>query len=98
MSAEYASSAKPRWAVTAWVDSNFVYIEIPIKDKAPFISKYALTASGLGEALGQMKKYHTIEAGPPQYTIPPRLPSTASQHSNTTRTRALAILRKHGIL
>lgn len=98
MSAEYASSAKPSWAVTSWVDANNVYIEIPIKDKPPFISKYPLTAEGLGLALGQMKRYHTLEAGPPQYVVPPRITANNSKYTNDTRTKALAILRKHGIL
>lgn len=98
MSAQFASSGKPRWSVVAWVDHNNIFIEIPIKDKPPFISKYALTSAGLGEALGQMKRYHTIEAGPQKYDIPARLPSIASKYNDKTRATALAILRKHGIL
>lgn len=98
MSAEYASSAKPRWAVTAWVDANNVFIEIPIKDKPPFISKYPLTTDGLSLALNQMKKFHTIEAGPPQFVIPPRVAANNSKYSDDTRSKALAVLRKHGIL
>lgn len=98
MTAEYASSAKPRWAVTAWVDANNVFIEIPIKDKPPFISKYPLTAEGLGLALGQMKKFHTVESGPPQYVIPPRIAANSAKYPSDTRAKTLAILRKHGIL
>lgn len=98
MSAEYASTAKPRWAVCAWTDANNIFIEIPIKDKPPFISKYPLTAEGLGLALGQMKKFHTIEAGPQQYIVPPRVVANAGKYSNDTRSKALAIMRKHGIL
>lgn len=98
MTAEYASSAKPRWAVTAWTDANNVFIEIPIKDKPPFISKYPLTAEGLGLALGQMRKFHTVESGPQQYTIPPRLAANQAKYPADTRAKTLAILRKHGIL
>jgi len=95
MSATFATSAKPRWAVIAWVDHNNVFIEIPIKDKAPFIDKFPLTAAGLGEALGKMRNYHTIEAGPSTYSAPPR---HTPKGSSTRNELALAILRKHGIL
>lgn len=95
MSAEFLVSAKPSWAVIAWTDHNNIFIEIPIKDKAPFLSKYPLTAIGLGEALSQMKRFHTIESGPAVYSAPPRHSPKAP---NKTNEIALAILRKHGIL
>lgn len=98
MSAEYASSMKPHYAVIAWVDHNNVFIEIPIKDKPPFISKYPLTTEGLGLALNQMKKFHTVESGPPQYVIPPRIAVNTTKYPSDTRAKTLAILRKHGIL
>lgn len=95
MSAEFATTAKPRWAVVMWVDHNNIFCEIPIKDKAPFITKYPLTTPGLNEALSTMKKYHTIESGPAIYSAPPRPTPKAQPRTNEI---ALAILRKHGIL
>lgn len=94
----FASSGRPRWAVCAWTDANNVFIEIPIKDKPPFISKYPLTTEGLGLALNQMKKFHTVEAGPPQYVFPPRIAANSTKYPSDTRAKTLAILRKHGIL
>lgn len=95
MSAEFATSGKPRWSVIAWVDHNNVFIEIPINGKAPWIDKFPLTAAGLGEALAKMRSYHTIESGPAIYSAPPRPTPKAQPRTNEI---ALAILRKHGIL
>ena len=95
MSANFATSGKPTWAVTAWVDHNNVFIEIPVKDQAPWIDKFPLTAAGLGEALSKMRSYHTVQAGPSTYSAPPRPTVLASTKTNAL---ALAILRKHGIL
>lgn len=97
LGAEFAESARPRWAVTAWVDHNNIFIEIPIKDKPPFIVKFPLTAEGLGEALKKMRNYHVIEAGPAVYQIPPRLISEPVLVTNR-KAMARAILRKHGII
>lgn len=94
----FATTARPRWAVTSWVDHNNIYVEIPIKNQAPFVAKYPLTAEGLGLALNQMKKFHTVEAGPPQYVIPPRIAANSAKYPSDTRAKTLAVLRKHGIL
>lgn len=97
MTAEFLPAHKPRWAVIAYVDNNNVFVEIPVKDQAPFIAKYPLTAAGLGEALSRMKAYHAEKSGPPVYTVPPRIASTPSPYRDDTRAKAQAILRKHGI-
>lgn len=98
MTATFAPTAKPRWAVTAWVDDNNVFVEIPIKDQAPFIAKYSLTAAGLNEALGRMRDYHTEKSGPPVYVVPPRIASTPSKYPDATREKAKEVLRKLGIV
>lgn len=98
MSAEFLPTAKPRWAVTAWVDHHNIFIEIPVKDQAPFIAKYAKSAAGLSEALGRMMEYHAEKSGPPVYTVPPRIASTPSPYRDDVRAKARQILRKHGIV
>lgn len=97
MSAEFLPTAKPRWAVTAWLDANHVFIEIPVKDQAPFIAKYPRTAAGLAEALSRMADYHAEKSGPPVYVIPPRIASTPSPYRDDTRAKARAVLVKLGI-
>ena len=98
LGAEYATSARPHWAVTAWVDANNVFIEIPIKDKPPFIAKFPRTPSGLAEALAKMMAYHVLEAGPAVYEIPPRPVLAESSLTTNRKAMARAILRKHGII
>ena len=95
----FAPSAKPRWAVTAWVDANNIFIEIPIRDAAPFIWKSPLTTAGLAEARGRMRDYHTQLSGPPVY-IPPHRPATKlppPTYPLATQLAAQEILRKLGI-
>lgn len=98
MTAEFLTANKPRWAVIAYVDDNHVFVEIPVKDQAPFIAKYPLTAIGLGEALGRMREYHREKSGPPIYSPPPRIASTPSPYKDDTRAKARAALVKAGIL
>lgn len=98
MSAEFAITGRPRWAVTAWVDHNNVFVELPVKDQAPFIMKFPLTASGLGEALAKMRSYHVAEAGPPVYTIPPRLAPNEPVLVTNRKAMVRSILRQRGII
>lgn len=98
MSAGFATSARPRWAVTAWVDHRNIFIELPVKDQAPFIMKFLKTPDGLREALQKMMDYHVVEAGPPVYQIPPRLTPNEPVLVTNRKALARAILRKHGIL
>jgi hypothetical protein len=98
MSASLAPTARPRWAVTAWVDHNNVFVEIPIKDQSPFIAKFPLTPAGLGEALAKMRNYHTIEAGPAVYQVPPRTPLTEPVAVTNRKAMVSALLRQRGII
>lgn len=50
-----APSFKPPWAVVAWCDDRFIYIELPVKDGPPYIFKEALTNDGLNKALHLMR-------------------------------------------
>lgn len=98
MSDTFASSAKPPWAVIAWVDERSVYIELPVKDQAPFITSFQLNEQGLSKALNLMRKQHKEEFGPQQYQIPHREYKTTAGVSDDTRAKAHAILRRMGII
>lgn len=58
MSAIAGTTAKPLWAVTAWVDDNAVYVELPTLTGPYYISKFPLTESGLSKALNLMRTIH----------------------------------------
>jgi len=94
----FATEAKPRWAVIAWVDDHNVFIEIPIKDQAPFVAKFLNSPQGLAEALTRMRDYHKEMAGPSKYIPTPRAASgRPSQYGLSTRAKAQEILRKMGL-
>lgn len=96
--AEYALSAKPRWAVTAWVDHNNVFVELPVRDQAPFIMKFHKTPEGLREALQKMMDYHVAEAGPPVYQVPPRIAPNEPVLITNRKAMVRSILRQRGII
>ena len=51
-----ANSFRPPWAVTAWCDDRFIYIEIPsVDDGPPYIFKEQITNDGLSKALHLMR-------------------------------------------
>ena len=57
--AHYSTTGAPAWAITTWVDDNFVYTQIPAKDGgAPLIQKYPLTFEGLSASLSLMRAIH----------------------------------------
>src|SRR6185503_8957001 len=58
MNATYSTSARPPWAVTTWVDSSNIFIEVPYKDNPPLVLKYALSEGGLAKALALMIETH----------------------------------------
>jgi hypothetical protein len=65
MMGHYLTNGAPAWAITAWVDDNFVYTQIPsTKGEPPYIQKYPLTSTGLGEALALMREIYR-ERHPP---------------------------------
>lgn len=58
MTASFAPSGRPTWAITCWADDVAVYVELPCKDGPPYITKYALTEAGLSKALSLMRELH----------------------------------------
>ena len=55
MSGAVAPSGRPSYAVVAWADDQYVYVELPCKDAAPYIMKFPLSENGLSQALHLMK-------------------------------------------
>lgn len=88
MSATLDPNPIPRHAVHAWMDEVRIYIAIPIKGKAPFIDAFPNTTEGLGEALRKMRNYHTRQAAPPVYVMPPRAPVAAPTARDPLSTNA----------
>jgi hypothetical protein len=96
----YAPTARPHYAVSAWLDDHNVFVEIPVRDQPPFIAKYRNDPEGFAQALRAMREYHRAQEAPPKYT-PPARPSTTlppSAYPDTTRAKAHAILTKLGLL
>jgi len=113
MMGHYATSAAPAWAIVTWVDDNFVYTQIPsTRGAAPFIQKYPLTSTGLGEALSLMREIYREQNPPgkgydflsrtrPATLIAPQQKGKKGKPLAGTqeqRDKAAAILRKMGIL
>lgn len=98
MSAILDPNPIPRHAVLVWADERNAFMAIPMKGKAPFITRFPLTAQGLGEALAKMRNYHTRSAGPPIYTPPPRPTAQLAQRgplsSDARLTLAQDILKR----
>lgn len=110
MSATALPTAKPPWAVTAWCDHNYIYVEMPCKDAPPYIIKEPLSEGGLGRALGLMRRLYVAEAPRPttaekaDYTKDhPKIRKVtqavaAKGFSEEARLSVRDVLRKRGIL
>jgi len=96
MSDTFATEAKPPYAVFAWMDDFNIFVEIPVKDQAPFIAKYRNDAQGFEQALRAMREYHRAVEAPPKYT-PPIRPVKPLGARTTTQAKAADILRRMGI-
>lgn len=51
-------TSAPEWAVTAWVDDRYVYVELPVITGPNYVTKFPLTEAGLSKALNLMRKTH----------------------------------------
>lgn len=96
-----ARSARPVWAVTAWVDDNFVFVELPTTDAPNYIMKFDLTEAGLSKALKLMRDTHR-KAQPTggYYKLPDqpivRKVAKPSQFTDDQRAKARATLKRLG--
>lgn len=96
-----ATSFRPAYAITMWVDTRYVYCEIPAKDPAnpPLVMKYAKTEGGLTKALSLMAT-RAAEAGPSglHYIEPATKITKASTFTEDQRVKARDVLRKMGLI
>lgn len=95
----YDHTARPAWAVTAWCDDRFIYIELPVKDGPPYIQKFSLTEGGLSKALHMMRDARAKHPVAPHYSFlaldsHPKIVKKKSIVSQEQRDRATAVLRR----
>lgn len=108
MTATFAKSAKPSYAVTCWADDNNVFVELPCDNAPPYIITFALTSDGLGKALSVMRELYVRELPirrggkePANYTRSdshPKLVKPSVTATESQRESARAVLRKLGII
>lgn len=95
-----AKSAKPVWAVTAWVDDNNVFVELPTTDAPNYIMKFDLTEAGLSKALKLMRDTHRKAQPTGGYYQLPQQPIvrkvSKSQFTEDQRAKARATLKRLG--
>lgn len=97
----YSLTAKPAYAVVAWVDDNHVYVELPCTDGPPYITKYANTEAGLSKALGLMRDIHRKMkpvGGTFNLTQHPKLIRRDGKASGASHAKARAILKQMKII
>lgn len=56
--AQACSSGAPPWARHTWYDANFLYLEFPMAEAAPYIMKFSFSEGGLTDALHTMKRLY----------------------------------------
>lgn len=56
--AKACSSGAPPWARLTWHDANYIYMEFPIANSAPYIMKFSTCEGGLTSALNIMKRLY----------------------------------------
>lgn len=93
------TTARPPWAVTAWCDTRYVYVEFPVKGSIPFVMKFALSEAGLSKALWLLRERH--EAGHPlrmEKDTHPRINRPKPIATEAQRVTVLSILKKNGLV
>lgn len=56
--AQACLTGAPHWARHTWYDANFLYLEFPIAEAAPYIMKFSFSEGGLTDALHTMKRLY----------------------------------------
>lgn len=56
--AQACSTGAPLWARLTWHDANFIYMEFPMANSAPYIMKFSTCEGGLTAALNIMKRLY----------------------------------------
>lgn len=97
MNATAAKSARPPWAIVAWVDDNSIYTEIPCVSGPPLIQKYALTEGGLSTALNFLRHFHRQhqpKGGDYKITLQANIKTPKVSGTSAEREKAREILKK----
>lgn len=102
MSATFARTAAPKYALLTWADANAIYLEIPAKDPTklpPLVMAFSKTEGGLTKALAYVTRRHSDFAGPQQYKLPEdaKLPTKPALGSTMQQAHAQAVLRRLGV-
>jgi hypothetical protein len=97
---------RPPWAITCWVDDNYVYVEMP-GQPIPYIQRHSLTEAGFSKALNALRTVHrehgSRKGGHVKYAMPkpkvttPRTKRGKDDFSPEQRMNALAVLKKMGL-
>ena len=98
--ADAARSARPPWALTCWVDDNFIYSEVPCANGPPLIQKYPLTEGGLSHALNFLRTFHRKHqptGGDYKITLQANIKRAKPEGNEAQRAKAREILRKLNI-
>jgi len=103
MSGVPLSTAKPPYAVVAWVDDYNVFVELPSVEGPPYILSYQLSEGGLAQALKVMRTaYEAVKPKPSRGkfspTAPVREPTVIKDFSKTQRAVVREILKKQGLI
>jgi len=101
MSASFAESGRPPWAVIAWTDYTNVYIELPSKEGPPYIQSFALSEAGLSKALHLMRDLHKRDLpryGTHKVVQPVIQRKGAAQGSEASRDKVRELLKRKGII
>lgn len=107
--AQASTSGAPPWARLTWHDANYIYMEFPMANAAPYIMKFSKTEGGLTAALNIMKRLYqdcdvqareTYRKPSGGYTVKrTRTPPKVSSPATEAQAEAVrAMLRKGGYI
>jgi len=99
MTATFAPSAAPPWAIRVWADDRSVYAEVP-SINGPCVVAYARSEGGLSQALTTLGAMHTAEGHGDPYLRPAAVAKNLMKDGITQKDldSARAALKELGIL
>lgn len=98
MTATFARSAAPSYAVMTWADELNIYMQLPSVN-GPYVARFARSEGGLSAALHHMGAMHIEHSGAPY--VRPALPSKELMAKGLTqndREAARDALKKLGVI
>jgi len=98
---------RPPWAITCWVDDEYVYVEMP-GETMPYIQRHALSEAGFAKALNVLREVHRqhplrpigrskYPMPTPKVTHPRRGKLPRGEFTPEQRLTALALVKKMGL-